>query len=401
MDIKFGGFNISGASGGVSGNLGAISNKMCGLSLSGFFSLLTGSYKNNNISATIFTEELKYEQGFAEHYNKILQPHVEKFEERRVKALDSASLIARIAVPVLVVITLFSFYFLKFNVGGVEKDYRLAVIFVSFVISYALVNLPLRAHKNSIKSEIFPNILSFLGDYKYYPQCNVNKKDVIDSTKDTKVSINHNESNKDNEANVSVSVRKYLDSKIIPKFDSEHNEDYISGLYKDVGIELFETTLQKECYDNDDQTVFKGIFISLTMHKSFSGLTVVKTDFGKLGNWLKDKFSNLQNVKLEDPKFEKLLEVYSTDQIEARYLLTTSFMERIIMLKESFDGADLQCSFYNDKLLIMIPVRKNLFEPGSIFEPEDFVDDAKILLREMNLIFSIINILKLYQNVGI
>ena len=36
-----------------------------------------------------------------------------------------------------------------------------------------------------------------------------------------------------------------------------------------------------------------------------------------------------------------------------------------------------------------------MFEPGSIYEPEDFIDDSKSLLKELNLIFSIIDQLKL------
>lgn len=49
----------------------------------------------------------------------------------------------------------------------------------------------------------------------------------------------------------------------------------------------------------------------------------------------------------------------------------------------------------------MIPVKRNLFEPGSIFKQEDFVDDSKSFLKDMNIIFQIIDILKLNQNIGL
>jgi hypothetical protein len=137
------------------------------------------------------------------------------------------------------------------------------------------------------------------------------------------------------------------------------------------------------------------------MNKKFNSKTIIKKDKGRIGNWMKGKFSDFENVKLEDPNFENMFEVYSKDQIEARYLLTTSFMERLLNLSESFKGQSIECSFYDNKLLMMISIKDNLFEPGSIYDSEDFVDDAKSLLKEMNMIFQIIDILKLNQNIGI
>ena len=42
-----------------------------------------------------------------------------------------------------------------------------------------------------------------------------------------------------------------------------------------------------------------------------------------------------------------------------------------------------------------------MFEPGSIYEPEDFIDDSKNLLKELNLIFSIIDQLKLNMKINL
>jgi hypothetical protein len=49
----------------------------------------------------------------------------------------------------------------------------------------------------------------------------------------------------------------------------------------------------------------------------------------------------------------------------------------------------------------MIPVSENLFEPGSIFVPEDFTDDARSLLAELQDIFAIIDTLQLDQNLNL
>ena len=54
-----------------------------------------------------------------------------------------------------------------------------------------------------------------------------------------------------------------------------------------------------------------------------------------------------------------------------------------------------------NQLLLKIPLKQNLFEPGPIFEPEDFIDDSKSLLKELNLIFSIVDILKLNMKINL
>ena len=76
-------------------------------------------------------------------------------------------------------------------------------------------------------------------------------------------------------------------------------------------------------------------------------------------------------------------------------------MERLKQLAEVFGGKTIQCCFYEKKLLIVIPLKKDMFEPGSIFEPEDFIDDSKSLLAELNLIFGIVDTLKLNMKVNL
>ena len=91
------------------------------------------------------------------------------------------------------------------------------------------------------------------------------------------------------------------------------------------------------------------------MNKRFKGKTVVRKDSGIIGNWFKKKFSSLKNVKLEDPNFEKMFEVYSDDQVESRYLLTVTFMERLKELAETFvrglTGAIKQSVGVSDNLI--------------------------------------------------
>ena len=107
---------------------------------------------------------------------------------------------------------------------------------------------------------------------------------------------------------------------------------------------------------------------------------------------------------IEDKELLKNLqkfEVFSEDQVEARYLLTTSFMERLIEVRKIFQSDKMQCSFLDQSLLMLLPIDKDMFEPGPITEPEDFIDDSKNLLKEMHSIFNICDTLKLDMNTGL
>ena len=76
-------------------------------------------------------------------------------------------------------------------------------------------------------------------------------------------------------------------------------------------------------------------------------------------------------------------------------------MERLLELAEIFDNSKIQLCFEDNRLLMVIPLRKPIFEPGPITEPEDFIDDAQSLLKEIYLIRQIVDILKLNMKLNL
>ena len=228
---------------------------------------------------------------------------------------------------------------------------------------------PIFDYKDSIKTKIFPNILNFLGKFTY--TVNPERKDV----------------------------RQYNFMGFFPRYDRQTNEDNIRGTYKGVKIDLFETVLERARKSKNGGTyyddVFRGIIIDLTFNKTLKGTTIIRKDSGLIGNLFHEKLPKLKDVKLEDGNFNKIFQAYSDDQVEARYILSVSFMERLKELSEAFASKAVQCCFYQEKVVFVIPVKKNMFEPGSIYVAENFIDDAKSLLEEMDLICKIVDILNL------
>lgn len=138
-------------------------------------------------------------------------------------------------------------------------------------------------------------------------------------------------------------------------------------------------------------TIFQGLFISADFHKDFRGMTIVRTDMaeralGTLGRFFqKPIFSSLQLVQLEDPEFEKDFVVHASDQIEARYILSTSLMGRMLELKRRF-ASTVQFSFVRSRMFIAVETATDFFEPHqhrSLFDDEclrGYVDQLSLCL---------------------
>lgn len=199
-----------------------------------------------------------------------------------------------------------------------------------------------------------------------------------------------------------VDAEKIRFSRLFGNYDRRYGDDYFEGKYKNVTMTISEeklTQIVRTRKSRHEQTVFDGVIVILSMNKKFKGQTVVKKDYGWLGN----KFtcpSGLQRLRLEDPVFERKFEVYSDNQIEARYLLTTAFMERLLRLKQAFGGKKIECSFFDHQLMIVISTSENMFETSSFFHSAFDKKRMDRAFEQFCSVREIVDILKLNQQLG-
>ncbi|WP_215224681.1 DUF3137 domain-containing protein [Echinicola shivajiensis] len=120
---------------------------------------------------------------------------------------------------------------------------------------------------------------------------------------------------------------------------------------------------------------FRGMFCWLKFKKKLNGHTVVipNNTCTKLNRLISYNFTEEQRIRLEDPRFAEQFLVYSTDQIEARYVLSASLMERIVTLKEKFNQPIL-LSFQHQQLFLAVENEHGLFS-----FPSGKLDDLKIV----------------------
>ncbi len=168
--------------------------------------------------------------------------------------------------------------------------------------------------------------------------------------------------------------------------DRYRGEDLIQGKVGQTAIRLSEVHAEYkvEHYDSKGNryttwhTLFRGLFIIADFNKHFNGITLVLPDteeglLGWLGQTLQSWSARLgmqpgELVKLEDPEFERAFKVYSTDQIEARYILTPSLMARILRFRE-LTRSEIRLAFIASQLYLAIPTTHDYFEAPSVFAP--------------------------------
>ncbi len=182
-----------------------------------------------------------------------------------------------------------------------------------------------------------------------------------------------------------------------------HGEDLISGTDDQTEFSFSEVTAQYYVRDQNNRqqlkTLFRGLIFKADFHKHFQSRTVILPDIGEkyLGAFGKAlqrlNITRAGMVELESVEFEKEFVVYSDDEIEARYILSPSFMEKLLVCRERLD-IDISLSFYKSNIYIAMPFRKDFFEP-SIFKTlidstkvEEYYEDMKMVLeiiKELNL----------------
>ena len=194
-------------------------------------------------------------------------------------------------------------------------------------------------------------------------------------------------------------VSTFRGLRLVPGHNKRKIEDRIFGRVNGVDFNLFEAKLVQESRDSkgrkSSRTVFRGLLSHFDFHKQFSGTTIIRKDKSAIGNFFDGAFASGERVKLEDPEFERLFEVYATDQVEARYLLTPTFMERIKQLAALVGNENLQLAFEQGNLYLSIRKSDNSFEGGSMFA--NFADPERVYksARELALIYDIAGVLRL------
>ena len=116
---------------------------------------------------------------------------------------------------------------------------------------------------------------------------------------------------------------------------------------------------------------------------------------------LNELYFNVKHMLKVCEIFDKRFKIHAQDQVEARYLITTGFMERLNELKLAFGTRNIKCSFFDNKVMIAIQTHRDLFELGSLYKRCPNEKDIKRFYEEMLSIQKLIMHLKLTNKTGL
>lgn len=143
---------------------------------------------------------------------------------------------------------------------------------------------------------------------------------------------------------------------------------------------------------------FRGLLVEIDMNKDFEGHTFILERNNIKDNKMVDT-SAYEEVKLEDVDFGKKFRVWSQNQIEARYILTTAFMERIKAIKQVFKAKYVRAAFKDKKIILAIHTGHDMFQMAGLnsMTKETFIQ----LFNEICAVLDLIDILKLNEKLGL
>jgi hypothetical protein len=185
--------------------------------------------------------------------------------------------------------------------------------------------------------------------------------------------------------------------------DRDKGGNYVKGIFDKTEIsfsymhtEYKEVTYTKNGKKTTWHTIFSGIFMVADSNKNFAGKTLILPDtaekyLGGFGKWLQKQAGNPvgELVYMENVKFEKEFAVYSTDPVEARYLITPKIQEQIFNMKKLL-RKDLRLSFVNNHVYLAIS-RNDIF----VLKTSLSFTDEKTLRYYMKDIIELLTLIQL------
>ena len=297
-----------------------------------------------------------------------VRPKLEILEDIRRDKFKIFSLRKKMAMPIGAVMTPvlgFIDYWLVLLQRG-NEDMLAGVTAVGLAGLWGWVTKPKRDYAKEYKTKLLPDIASIFGQFTY-------------------------------DVKGKLPMKAMKPSKIIPNHSSYRSEDLFEGEYRGVGISFSEIHLSKR-RKKSTVTVFKGLGVLLTHGtRKFHGHTILTKDQGKLGAWFQKQTNGLKRANMVDLEFERLFDVYTNDQTEARYLIDPIIIESLKDLYEEYSGNQMMAAFYEGHVLILIGSKVNHFEPAAIEVPATSEKELLSMKHEIGQILSIVDRLSLYD----
>ncbi len=182
-----------------------------------------------------------------------------------------------------------------------------------------------------------------------------------------------------------LSVGEFTSTRLFANPDRFSSEDLIQGSVGSTRLRFSEVRAEERYQTRDanggTQTeyrdIFRGVMFIFDFNKNFVGQTYVMPEdvtgsMGALGKMFQKMGAKMtgrgQLVQLEDPEFERYFKVDASDQTEARYILSSALMRRLVDLRKRQNNV-VAAAFLGGQMYLMLAKTDNWFEAPSMSTP--------------------------------
>jgi hypothetical protein len=183
------------------------------------------------------------------------------------------------------------------------------------------------------------------------------------------------------------SFATYRSLHLLPQYSDKAFQDFFAGRRSQVDFSLCGANLHEGSGKNR-HLVFQGQLFRLVTPRRLGSQTVVLRNSGWLNRF--ECPAGLKPVGLEDPDFNKAFACFGSDQVEAREILTPTFMQRLSDLETAYAGQHIRCAFNETELLIALEA-PNRFEIGSMFSSLIERSRVETIARNLEQVFKLID----------
>ncbi len=297
-----------------------------------------------------------------------IYPDLEFLEQKRLSIYSS---LKKMAI-VISIFTCIVFYML-FNIFPSTIDLLILCLIIPSSIFTFIYKMKVSGYAFLFKDQVIEKLVEFIGESLRYSKTGM------------------------------ISEHEYrLSSLFSQRVDRYSGDDLVVGKVDGVDMRFSEIHTQIKKKSNKGktywQTIFRGLFFIADFNKHFTGKTVVLPDnsekfLGTLSHFFQSFSSHGELIKMDNPEFEKEFVVYSSDQIEARYILSHSLMNAILEYKKLV-GKNLSISFVGSNIYIAIGFKERLFEP-KIYKKVTSFEEVKFYFQILSLTSNIVKHLNL------
>ncbi|MBT5191534.1 MAG: DUF3137 domain-containing protein [Rhodospirillaceae bacterium] len=318
------------------------------------------------VEGRIFDESLPHLRGFNDYYREHIEDWMSSQEQRRKAALGYRLKVLVIGLPIMAVISI-----ILAALASSDNDFWNGVLGFIILLGWLFVIGLAISKGEDLSDDVKAFMIKHLCDFfelSYDPQ------------------------------EMPAGLHKYVSLDLIPSHASAMIDEAFTAERENVSMFMADVTAygyRGTGVDRHREVQFAGAILEFTYRKQFKGQTIAFSDRGLIGNLLKGSWRSEQRIRLENAEFEDRFEVFGTDEIESRYLMTPLFMERMVALSDLIGSSKkMRFAFAEDRLLVVVP-GWDLFEAASLAHAMNDPLQVQTFLNEVGLIMGIADTMKL------